>query len=237
MCTITIVPLRDGFRLACNRDEQRRRAEAQPPRTHSLQHRTAIFPVDPLGPGTWVGVNDAGLAAALLNRTVASTRPAGLALRSRGLIIPALLASASLAHAIDMGAAMNPHDFDPFRLVLAQHTKAVVLASDGLGVSLDTLDLSTPIMLTSSSLGDALVDTPRRALFDRLFAAGGRSWLRAQRRFHQHQWRARREISVRMERGDARTVSHTVVDVNAHAVALRYRPVDLTAPATVGVAS
>jgi hypothetical protein len=237
MCTVTIVPLRNGFRLACNRDEQRRRVEAQPPRRHSLQHRMAIFPVDPLGSGTWVGANDAGLAAALLNRTVASTRPAGQALRSRGLIIPALLGSASLAHAIDVGAALNPRDFDPFRLILAQDTTAVVIASDGLGLSLAALDLSTPMMLTSSSLGDALVDTPRRALFDRLFAGSDRSWLRAQRRFHQHQWRAHGEISVRMERGDARTVSHTVVDVNAYTVTLRYRPVDPTALATVGVAS
>ena len=54
----------------CNRDERRDRRAATPPAVHRLQHRTAIYPVDPVGGGTWIGVNDAGLAAALLNRTI-----------------------------------------------------------------------------------------------------------------------------------------------------------------------
>ena len=45
----------------------------------------------------------------------------------------------------------------------------------------------------------------------------------AQSVFHRHQWRSRRDISVRMERAEAKTVSHTFVSVTASAIELRYR--------------
>src|SRR5262249_40866814 len=98
--------------------------------------------------------------------------------------------------------------------------------SDGNRRGVEVTDLSRPTMLTSSSLGDSVVDEPRRGLFEQLFAHSGRSWLESQDRFHRHQWRSRRHVSVRMERPHARTVSYTVVTVSSSAIQLRYRPVD-----------
>jgi hypothetical protein len=46
--------------------------------------------------------------------------------------------------------------------------------------------------------------------------------LDAQGRFHRPQWRARPHISVRMERGDAMTVSRTFVDATASSRRLVY---------------
>ena len=227
MCTVTIVPAGDGFRLCCNRDERRDRAPALPPAVHHLPHRTAIFPVDPVGQGTWVGVNDAGVAAVLLNRTIDSDAPIDKSLlRSRGLIIPRLLDGASLKDALDISAALDPRNFDRFRLVVAQNTTAAVVISNSVALSVELAKLSRPIMLTSSSRGDARVEGPRRRLFDHLFAGEERAWLRAQRRFHDHQWSHRRNISVRMERADATTVSHTIVNVSSRAIALRYRALE-----------
>ena len=112
---VTYVPVGNGFRLGCNRDERRDRAPALPPAVHGLSHRTAIFPVDPAGPGTWVGVNDTSLAAALLNRSADSTAPLDKnRRRSRGLLIPYLLECASLAGAVHRGAAVDAGDFDRF---------------------------------------------------------------------------------------------------------------------------
>ena len=226
MCTVTIVPAGDGFRLGCNRDERRDRAAASPPALHGLPHRTAIFPVDPVGRGTWVGVNNAGLAAALLNRTIDVAPPVDSPRRSRGLIVPDVLDCASLNDALEMAVALNANDFDRFRLVIVQQATVATLTSDGTTLAVEVTDLTRPLMLTSSSLGDALVEGPRRRLFERMFAGEERSWLRAQSRFHRHQWRSRRDISVRMERADARTVSHTVVDVSALEIELRYRALD-----------
>ena len=227
MCTVTIVPVVDGFRLGCNRDERRDRPLAWPPAVHGLPHRTAIFPVDPTGLGTWVGVNDTRLAAALLNRSTDSTVPLDKnRLRSRGLIIPGLLDCASLTEALHLGAALDPRDFDRFRLVMVQRGTIATLTSDGAELAVELAGLTRPIMLTSSLLGEAWVEGPRRLLFERFFAGEERSWVRAQSRFHQHQWRRRRDISVRMERADAQTVSHAFVSVTGSAIELRYRALE-----------
>ena len=227
MCTVTIVPVGNGFRLGCNRDERRDRAPALPPAVHGLSHRTAIFPVDPAGPGTWVGVNDTRLAAALLNRSTDSTAPLGRTRRcSRGLIIPYLLECASLAEALHRSAAVDPSDFDRFRLAMVQRGTVATLTSDGAELAVEVTDLARPMMLTSSSLGDELVERPRRRLFERIFAGEECSWVQAQNLFHRHQWQSRPGISVRMERADAKTVSQTFVSVTGSAIELRYRALE-----------
>ncbi|MEP7310591.1 MAG: NRDE family protein [Acidobacteriota bacterium] len=223
MCTVTIVPYDDGFRLVCNRDERRDRQAALAPSLRHFRRNRAIFPVDPAGGGTWVGVNGWGLAAALLNRKPESAAPRrNRSLRSRGLIIPGLLDAGSWTDALDMAAQLDPGQFDLFRLVLAQRMVAAVVTSDGRALSIETIGISGPFMLTSSSLGDAVVEAPRRRLFEQLVVNNAREWLPAQTRFHAHQWRSRTDISVNMERPDARTVSRTVIDVTSQVVGLCY---------------
>ena len=169
-------------------------------------------------------MNDAGLVAVLLNRTTDANRYRRhrFAL-SRGVIVPQALGQASIADAVDVVTGMDPSRFDLFRLVLAQRTTIALLTSDGRTLSLCQSELAAPAMVTSSSLGDAVVQEPRRRLFTRLLSGDG-PWTAAQRRFHYHQWPRRPEVSVLMQRADARTVSHTVVDVSAARMSLRYRP-------------
>jgi hypothetical protein len=237
VCTVTVVPVPGGFRLACNRDERRDRPPAHVPALHALARRRAAFPVDPVGGGTWIGVNEAGLAAALLNRSSDPAIPARRkAPRSRGLILPQVLECASLAEAIELTATLDACDFDRFRIVMAEHHGAAIVTSDGETLSVEAADLCRPMMLTSSSLGDALVDRPRRWLFERMFATDEGSWLSAQDRFHRHQWRSHPEISVRMERADARTVSHAVVQVVGRSIELRYRAIGSARSMTVAAA-
>lgn len=235
MCTVTLVPREDGFRLTCNRDERRTRPVALAPRLYVLPARVALFPVDPPSGGTWVGINDAGLAMTILNRTIdAAPLALRLAPRSRGAIIPALLKHARLADALEAAAALDPACFGLFCLILVQRPTVGVVTSDGRSVSIEVSRLRRPAMFTSSSLGDSLVAEPRRGLFERLVLHDERSWLRGQRRFHRHRWTRRPKVSVMMERPDARTVSQTVIDVTRVGIGLRYaamepaeaRPVD-----------
>src|SRR5262245_9808077 len=138
MCTVTIIPVEGGFRLSCNRDERRDRARAEPPVAQTLENRRAVFPVDPVGPGTWVGVNDKGLAAALLNRTSGSTRPcAPRDRRSRGLVVPMLLDCASLEAALEICTTLQVESFAPFRLVVVDRFETAVMTSDGLRRSVE----------------------------------------------------------------------------------------------------
>jgi Transport and Golgi organisation 2 len=226
MCTVTIVPLGNGFRLCCNRDERRNRPTAAPPMVQSLGQRQAIFPIDPTSQGTWVGVNDAGLTMALLNRTADQMNLLDETPEvSRGRIIPALLTCGSADEALEHCARLDAARFDRFRLLIMQGTTAIVVTSDTRAFLHDVVSVSQPVMWTSSSLGDDVVEGPRRELFNRMFDDRQGEWLRAQRRFHRHQWRTRPQISVMMERSDARTVSQTAIDVRLRAITLTYRDV------------
>jgi hypothetical protein len=229
MCTVTIVPLDDnGFRLVCNRDERRSRADARPPVRRLVGGIMAAFPVDPVGGGTWIGINEAGIAMAILNRTPrmeASHLPTSAPARSRGVIIPKLLRHRNLDVAVEAArVAVGSGRFAPFSLVIADAHRVGVLSTDGDVLSGDELNLSHPLLFTSSSLGDEVVEGPRRQLFESLVLEERADWLLGQFRYHRTQWTARPDISVLMERVDARTVSRTVIDASSGEASLHYEP-------------
>jgi hypothetical protein len=244
MCTVTVVPARGAIRLACNRDELRSRHAALLPRIQQFGPRRAVLPVDPTSGGTWVAVNDAGLALTLLNvnsRKGPSAKPG--APLSRGNIIPALLHADTPLSAAFSALILDPAQYAPFRLVVVCRREGVEVHSDGARIRLVwRLGLTRPHLFTSSGLGDQAVEGPRRQLFAELFARPG-DQLAQQDAFHRQRWADRPHLSVCMDRQDARTVSHTLVSLGPDRVTLRYHPdapdrpaeaVTLTLPVTVG---
>jgi hypothetical protein len=184
-----------------------------------------LLPVDPVSGGTWVGVNDAGLALTLLNvnaeRGGAARRSPT---RSRGSIIPSLLDCRTLPQAVSRAASLGAAAYAPFRLVLADREEWAELRSDGEQVRLlRRRPTAEPALFTSSGLGDHLVEGPRQALFVELFGRPGDVVAR-QDLFHRHRWPDLPHLSVYMSRADARTVSHTVVTLDGDAVTLTYHP-------------
>lgn len=252
MCTVSIIPLRfaaqrgqesiHGFRLVTNRDENRARAAAVPPRWVDVGDGGRLGPESPMGRllcpadaaagGTWVGVTDRGMALCLLNGNPRPypAMPPVERLVSRGAIVPMLSGEADATAVAEVVGRLDLERFAPFALL------AVDLPEGGesprpprvMRVQWDRRELSqmeypaVPVCAVSSGLGDERV-TPRLGLFERLVgegdAMGGRSGqagrAEAQDRFHRHVWRDRPEISVLMSRSDARTVSITTVEVVA----------------------
>ena len=226
MCTVSLIPTLSGVRLVCNRDERRSRPRAIPPRVHSIGALRAVFPVDPASGGTWIGANDAGLLMTLLNRSARARSPgSGTAPASRGRIIPSLLAQDLLTRAVETACALAPAHFEPFQLVIVQGTHVGVVSSDGDRMMRTFMTVSEPMMWTSSSLGDAAVERPRKALFDRMVSerpADG--WSLLQDRFHRHRWPDHRDVSVVMSRPDTSTVSRTIVEHINGTLTMRYQP-------------
>lgn len=225
------------FSLAVNRDESRRRSRAEGPRVERFGERRAILPIDPEGGGTWVAVNDAGVGFALLNvnesDTLSRVRGSGVSgpIPSRGGIIPSLLHHGDAASAREALASMDPGRWRPFRLVIVDETGGFEARRAGDGsLAIGAIGLSgagggTGRLFCSSGLGDDVADRPRRRLWERMCeGAGPDGWLELQQRFHRHHWADRPELSVCMRRPDARTVSHTRVEVGPAEAAMRHQP-------------
>lgn len=230
MCTVSVIPLAhgNGIRLACNRDESRTRPPASPPQIRPFGQRRAIMPVDPVSDGTWVAVNDAGLMMSLLNSNAATTPPPQSQRRdlpplSRGRIIPSLLHCDCAAAAIVLAKQLRPADYQPFRLVVLDGQTCAEAMSDGIGIRAVRRAMgSTPLLFTSSGLGDDLVQGPRCRLFELMVMREGNS--DRQDEFHRHSWPQRPELSVCMSRPDARTVSYTVVELTVERATMIYHP-------------
>jgi hypothetical protein len=228
MCTVSVVPIGDGFRLISNRDERLTRPVAEPPGRVTVAGVDAIFPVDPQSGGTWIGGNEAGLAIALLNRTPTDvvsgfSRTIGTGERSRGEIVPRLLAARDMSRLLDMVTAIEPTLYEPFRIVAVWRHDVLIATADGARMDVSMRHLTRPIAFTSSSLGDEIAERLRMPLFDAL-VAHAKDPVVPQRVFHGHQWADCPAFSVRMQRADARTVSRAIVNVGCADVADHRHP-------------
>lgn len=226
MCTLSIVPLEERvLRLVFSRDEQVSRPEALPPRVASFEGRQALLPIDPVGGGTWIAVNDAGLAFALLNLYEGNAGDTeGDPQVSRGLIIPVLLGSSSIEEALVRARGIRDRGLRPYRLVMTDRRQIAVVTSRGGPRVEERHDATAPRLFTSSGLGDRLVEKPRRDLFERLVATSYDPVV-AQDRFHRHRWPSMPHLSVRMNRGSARTVSLTVLRMEPGRSRMTYRTI------------
>ena len=229
MCTLTLVPLGNTrVRLGFNRDESRSRPAALSPQRRRYGRRTAILPVDPVSDGTWVAINDAGLVLALLNvnhpGAVACGSPLNKRSRSRGTIIPSLLSCGTIDEALDQLIELPAREFARFRLILLGERDVVEVVSDGERLWRERrVFLTGPRLWTSSSLGDHLVEEPRRELFLRHFARPG-NWAAQQDAFHRHRWPDEPHLSVCMRRADACTVSYTFLERDESTAHMTYVP-------------
>lgn len=131
MCTVVILR-RPGddwpLLLAANRDEMRDRPWA-PPARHWPERTHVVAGIDLEASGTWLGLNDDGLTAAVLNRPGSLGPAAGY--RSRGELPLEALDHADAAAAAAALADIDPAAYRTFNMVVADERDAFWLRSAG----------------------------------------------------------------------------------------------------------
>lgn len=237
MCTLTIVPLRGGYRVMVNRDESRVRAGATGPRVSRVGARECVWPVDGKEGGTWIAASDGGVVMSIqnVNPDPRPVLPKGIV--SRGHIIPPMMGLTSPSDALLALENLDLETFAPFRLIAADARSILEARWNREALSITRRPMQA-VCFTTSGLGDHLV-TDRLTLFDAFVRERGVTG-EMQEAFHAHRWAERPEVSVNMARPDARTVSVTLVEVmrgeGGTRAQMTYRDDAGTARASVGSA-
>ncbi len=164
MCTVVILrrPGHDWpLIFAANRDEMTDRPWLAPGR-HWPDRAEVVAGQDTLAGGTWLGLNDWGLIAGVLNR------PGSLgpdpSLRSRGELPLEALEHAEAAVAAKALAAIDPASYRSFNLVIADAAQAFWLSSPGGGAVSAAAIPEGVSMITAHDLNDIASPRIRRFL-------------------------------------------------------------------------
>ena len=170
MCTVILLRRPDArwpLLLAANRDERFERAWDAPAR-HWQDRPEVIAGRDREAGGTWLGVNDHGVVAAILNRS-GSLGPAADK-RTRGELVLDALDFASARDAAEALAELDAGAYKSFNLVIADHTDAFWLKGLGHGAPIVTPAPLGVSILTAHDLNDTAA-SPRARHYLPIFEA------------------------------------------------------------------
>lgn len=170
MCTFVILR-RPGddwpVLIAANRDEMIERPWL-PPARHWPDRPDIVAGIDELAGGSWLGINDFGLAAGILNRH-GSLGPAP-GQRSRGELVLEALDHADAQEAADALSRLEPAAYRTFNLIIADNHDAFWLRhADPTGtLPITAIPLSQGLsMIAAGDLDD--METPRMRRYRPLF--------------------------------------------------------------------
>lgn len=226
MCTLSWLPGPSGYRVYFNRDERLTRAPARPPSRRVVRGTTVLAPIDGDFGGTWIGVNQHGLTASLLNRyedAPAEPDPAHARI-SRGLLLLDLLAAPNALELLEaLGRARLP-DYLPFTIAATDRDPVLHLA-DWNGRTLErSATRRGGLIRTSSGRDQRQAELIRGRVWHEILGGTGDVSVEKLEDFHRSHLPERGPFSVCMHREEAATRSLTVVAVEAGQSTVRYQP-------------
>lgn len=220
MCTVTYFPFEHGCRLVSSRDEKSIRKPALPPAVYRQKGYTLVYPKDGEAGGSWIGLNQCGQAAVLLNGGFLPHTPSYPYRMSRGLIFLTLLVSENSLEAFH---AIALHKIEPFTLLLLQNGCVAECVWDGIRKHVAIKDGSRPQIWSSVTLYDTATIRKREQWFAEWRQGGKNSSLASQMQFHDTAGEGDLHTAIRMNRaGVLYTVSITGIEITAGKAGMVY---------------
>lgn len=167
MCTVLYIPNNDSVYLVSLRDENPKRPEAKKPSLLKFDGQEMLAPIDPLGKGTWIGVNHYKNAVVLLNGAQTNHTRQKSYLKSRGLIVKELLTSFT---PVIEWSIINLSGIEPFTLVVFSDENLFELIWDGNTKHRSLLNKQKPHIWSSSTLYTPAQKEARKEKFDNWIA-------------------------------------------------------------------
>ena len=162
MCTVSFVPIKDGYCITSNRDEIITRERAIYPKKYIINNKEVYFPKDPKAGGTWFA-HDTKNCVVLLNGAQDKHISKEKYRKSRGLIVTQLIAS---QNPINEWYLVDLKDIEPFTVVLFFNEKLFQLQWNELEKSSIELDVTKSHFWSSSTLYEKIIREERANWFN-----------------------------------------------------------------------
>jgi uncharacterized protein with NRDE domain len=164
MCTVTILPIDNGYILTSNRDEKKHRPTL-PPQSYLIDGEELIFPKDEEAGGTWIVTDKKNRTVCLLNGAFENHLKQAHHTKSRGLIV---LESFQYTNFSVFVNAVELANVEPFTLLLIDNTselKFIELRWDGNQKHITEIDTKQPKIWSSATLYSQPIRKQREAWF------------------------------------------------------------------------
>jgi len=164
MCTVVSIPGKNGYHFASLRDEDAGRQQAIVPLFIQGDNSSYLAPIDPLGKGTWLGVNEYGNVIILLNGGFENHTKQKKYAKSRGIIVTELLSDSMPVVEWNL---MDLNNIEPFTLIVWSEGNLFQLVWDGKQKHRINLPKTEAHIWSSSTLYSANAKTCRTQLFNK----------------------------------------------------------------------
>lgn len=162
MCTVSFLPVKNGYCITSNRDEKNIRLPALLPQTYLVNGKKLLFPKDGDAGGSWIGISENGYAAVLLNGGFIKHVETPPYRKSRGLIFVDILSADS---PLDSFLTADLLRIQPFTLVLLAHSNLYECCWDGSRKHTRVLSQEQPHIWSSVTLYEPAVIAKRTHWF------------------------------------------------------------------------
>lgn len=204
MCTVTFVPVSDGFVITSNRDEKITRDRALPPQKHSFQETEITFPKDQKAGGTWIAFTK-NKVIVLLNggQEKHVARPSYR--KSRGIIALEIIAS---SNSLSYWNNLDLIDIEPFTIVFFEENQLYQLQWNEHEKSCQKLSNTQSHIWSSVTLYSEEMRLSRKNWFQEFLSQHKTISAQNLLHFHQHTETENKEYGLQINRkNNLKTVS------------------------------
>ncbi len=149
MCTVTYLPLKNGFLITSNRDERLSRKPSNVPGVQVVNGISLLFPKDTEAGGTWIACDDSGRTVCLLNGAFEPHIHNPPYRKSRGLVVLDYFQNKSVK---EFEQQYDLTGIEPFTMVIAEDKLLFELRWDETKKYLKQLDQAKPNIHSSATL-------------------------------------------------------------------------------------
>lgn len=148
MCSVSFIPVQDGFVLTSNRDEKIYRPTCEP-KIYFEQEVRLLYPKDEQAGGTWIVAKENGTCIVLLNGAFVNHQKKDHYTRSRGVVLKEIIKNEDPVFHF---YGMHLKDIEPFTLIIFYNTTLTEVKWDGVEKHILPKSIQQPHFWSSATL-------------------------------------------------------------------------------------